>query len=502
MKSKIASLFIRPCVLNIIRYQNNMKFFRLGLRNINKIVFVLQMSSICILGFLVAIWLHWERLFHSEPSWKRGRIDNQIREMIDMKNYDYSKVLGEHLDIGDTLESDMGDVKRGNDEEYTRDDFGGNLKDDTRNDTRENARDSSPRDNKEAEWRPENRNSYKNSFEQTRNDSHVIHKVNVTNDKEHIDHYLKNNTTFDRAIPQGKRTFLESQDMLDYIDQVPYTRISLNLDLVKCKVKLHLVVSFPLLVFLNGTINPAFKRFLPKFTMNDLIIRQWEYLDTLKTNLQHPCVTSIHILSHSTLEDVILHQNIVTINQTLLKKVHYATLYGRATMGQVWEYTSVSLLGKHVVVLNADIILGEGFEKINPDYLNITNVLYVLSRHKSPKMDIKGSGCNDVIHGVAKDFCDTYIRSHDAYVIYMNKVFSEKNLKYLHYPLNYLGAENKLIGFWKREYDYKLLNPCKVLKIYHNHCSNLHFDKRVRIKPSDSNNFYKIYVKPTSSLVV
>ena len=74
-----------------------------------------------------------------------------------------------------------------------------------------------------------------------------------------------------------------------------------------------------------------------------------------------------------------------------------------------------------------------------------------------------------------------YEGSHDAFVFYVNGIINHRELVEVDVTPNIFGMENRLLWIFKSKLKYKILNPCKVLVVYHNHCVGMREAGRRRI---------------------
>ena len=128
------------------------------------------------------------------------------------------------------------------------------------------------------------------------------------------------------------------------------------------------------------------------------------------------------------------------------------------------NYASVFLLDKTTIFINADCYIENGFDKLKTGILR-NGVVYALSRHEKPENIRK---CK------AADFCSNrYMFAHDAYVFHLAAPIPRKVIEKTDFRAHIYGLETVLI-FNLREYGgFTVRNPCKILRILHNHCSNI-----------------------------
>ena len=145
------------------------------------------------------------------------------------------------------------------------------------------------------------------------------------------------------------------------------------------------------------------------------------------------------------------------------------------TMLQKFAYASKYLQGKTVIICHQDNFIGEEWEQVSHNILKRKRLMYALTRHPSPskcKATMEAANCG-------KGF--RYMGSHDAFVFYVNGPLPLHELVELNVTPNLYGMENILIWIFETKLNYKVLNPCKVLIVYHIHCISIRDKGRRRI---------------------
>jgi len=116
------------------------------------------------------------------------------------------------------------------------------------------------------------------------------------------------------------------------------------------------------------------------------------------------------------------------------------------------------------MIMNADCYVDKGFEQLDESTLN-NKTMYALTRHETPE---NVRLCN------ARDFCGpmaTYIGSHDAFLFRLLAPLPSQLLESIDYRPNIKGIEQVLIYYFKTYVKFNIKNPCKILYIFHHHCS-------------------------------
>ena len=67
-------------------------------------------------------------------------------------------------------------------------------------------------------------------------------------------------------------------------------------------------------------------------------------------------------------------------------------------------------------------------------------------------------------------FFDCSCHSHDVFVLYIAANVTMEMLMGLDFGQNGAGMENVLMWYFEKLMGYRLLNPCKIVYVYHNHC--------------------------------
>ena len=131
-----------------------------------------------------------------------------------------------------------------------------------------------------------------------------------------------------------------------------------------------------------------------------------------------------------------------------------------------FQYASDNLLRRNVMIMNADCYVDKGFEQLDESILN-NKTMYALTRHETPE---NVQLCN------ARDFCGPTTRyrgSHDAFLFRPLVPLPSQLLESIDYRPNMKGIEQVLIFNFKKYLQFNVKNPCKILHIVHNHCSNV-----------------------------
>ncbi|XP_055959166.1 uncharacterized protein LOC130014256 [Patella vulgata] len=223
-------------------------------------------------------------------------------------------------------------------------------------------------------------------------------------------------------------------------------------------VLLDVVITFPLLtdpVIMNSSSYSIY----PREKMEE---RLAEYIKCLEITLSHPYVSNVHFL-YDQPQIIRYIQTHVTTNQNklLFHKVNDSTLSSTA-----YEFVFSYLNGRLVMVNQADVYPGKGLDLISKDVMVSNKLMYALTRHGrvERKCDMRpGTTCTDT----------GYRGSHDTYIFVPQGKLPPAAWNSLSHRSSAFGIDNVLIWTFKNILKYKVLNPCKVITMFHYHCSGV-----------------------------
>eukprot|EP00795_Rhopilema_esculentum_P000047 gene47-9653_t len=208
----------------------------------------------------------------------------------------------------------------------------------------------------------------------------------------------------------------------------------------------------------------------------EISTRMSEILDCLQRNLESKLVAFVHVLVYRyETGDRLQSLKMRSVNKLI---IHYN--FVSPTIMDAIVYASKYLKGKMVIILHQDNFLGEGWEKVNHKVLREKKLLYALTRHPS--------NCSAALRAAHCGPGSRYVGSHDAFALHIkDEEFLHDHLAELDVPPNTNGMENVLIWVFKERLKYKVLNPCSVLKVYHNHCTPVRDNWRKRVNERGMN---------------
>ena len=189
--------------------------------------------------------------------------------------------------------------------------------------------------------------------------------------------------------------------------------------------------------------------------------RTFEIISTYQKNLNHPLIKNVFILAEHW-ESVQFLQHIDFNNSSKLVIVWSKN---GITHMDVFNYMFRCLQGEIAMFANSDISIGEGFQKVNPKIIRDNKLMYALTRH-STYYDTYGT-CNEKF----------WLGAIDSYYFYVRR-FNSTDFKLISsINKNEAGTENVIIYMFREELGWTVINPCKILKTYHQHKVNARRDK-------------------------
>lgn len=242
--------------------------------------------------------------------------------------------------------------------------------------------------------------------------------------------------------------------------------------------KFHLVTNIVLVTHKAYYSNLLYNKIRPA-TMSELTDRQNEIEVSLQKNLNHPKVAAVHILYFHPAVMSYLHSLKLQHSE---KMVLHLTRRD-PTVGINLDYIGKYLSNKYVILIHQDNFLGEGWDTmIDFNMIRNKRLVYALTRHaiteKFPCNAAATASCNAGL---------PYLGSHDTFVFFSDKSFPREMLKEMDIVPSSSGMENVLIWHFRKTLNYKVINPCRKLKVYHNHCVPLREKGRKRYNKKGKN---------------
>ncbi len=216
-----------------------------------------------------------------------------------------------------------------------------------------------------------------------------------------------------------------------------------------------------------------FMRYDPNVSKQKLLDRETEYMTALQRNLNHNLVARVHIL---TTDSNVTEKRLLDFDLPHRHKIVVAQVPSADSTRDMFEYISQNLVGQDVMYVNGDIYLTEGFDKVDAQAMRQRHIIYGLTRRGKQEAKCR-----------MRDYCGVNVKhsvgSHDAFLFHLMKPIPENALQDLEYKLGSAGSENVLLWMFKYRLKYCVLNPCRILKAYHLHCTNLR-TSRFRVNTS------------------
>jgi hypothetical protein len=226
----------------------------------------------------------------------------------------------------------------------------------------------------------------------------------------------------------------------------------------------------------------------PEFSAQQAACRQREYDECLYHNLKHEHVERIHILLENEVDEAELKAVMWRFNAYLnpwqKRKMVTVMLGRRMQYSDAFEYCNENLSASVSIVLNADIFLGEGVDLVleqkdallghaNAEVqsvLSLTRHEKSICGHRNQDESVKPSdgapcGC-PFMRGR-----HSYAGSHDSF--WFVPPVSDTVVQKVQHIQNRWGAEHAVINALLAS-GYRLLNPSRTIRTYHNHSSDLH----------------------------
>ena len=190
--------------------------------------------------------------------------------------------------------------------------------------------------------------------------------------------------------------------------------------------------------------------------------RQMEIEEALQRNLNNERIAAVHVLyEHPEIHIHLLHLQLANSSKLVLHLTN-----SDPTLAMTLEYIQTYLMNKTVILMNQDIYLGEGWDRISISTLRSNKLMYALTRHLPRQSCPRSASCDEKAE---------YVGSHDVFVFHVAANFTMEMLMGLDFGQNGAGMENVLMWYFEKHMGYRLLNPCKIVYVYHNHCVPVRF---------------------------
>jgi len=212
---------------------------------------------------------------------------------------------------------------------------------------------------------------------------------------------------------------------------------------------------------------------------DDLNARIAEITTSYQANLNHPYLKRLYIFVQHKESSDFLH----SLDFENSSKLVIVWIDKKIEVKDELLYISKCFQNRVVIKFHQDNRLGVGFDKVKPSVFVKHNVMYALTRH-SPYERHCSYATN---YGV----CDpkAFSGSHDAFMFYV-KEFTEEHLSVLkerNIEAHEEGMENVFVWIFRKKLNYKVINPCLVLHVHHEHCVPIRHRHRRRVDKNHSN---------------
>ena len=203
-----------------------------------------------------------------------------------------------------------------------------------------------------------------------------------------------------------------------------------------------------------------------------------EITSTFQANLNHPHLKTLYIFVEFYESMVFLHKLNFNNSENLVIQWINKTI----TVIDTMMYISKCFQGHIVAMIHQDNRIGKGFEKVNPNVLINNKLMYALTRHPAYEL---------CYHSWSSASCRTYkvfVGSHDTFIFHV-KEFAENDLEFINVTKaenNEAGMENIFIWMFRKKLGYRVINPCLVLKVHHEHCVPIRKTTRRRLNNEHS----------------
>lgn len=187
--------------------------------------------------------------------------------------------------------------------------------------------------------------------------------------------------------------------------------------------------------------------------------RNTELIKALKNNIQSEHIECIHLFVDNEIAHDILKKESLLSDKVLIINIGQQPLYS-----DLFSYAN-KLCDKLSMIANSDIWL-YNIEDSVLDKIQ-KNEIYALTRYESD---------------MSSPLIDKYEGSHDAFIFH--SPINESIIKHIKFPQNVWGSENVLM-YEIIKLNYNILNPCRQIKIVHEHMSCERNEDRITINCGD-----------------
>ena len=229
----------------------------------------------------------------------------------------------------------------------------------------------------------------------------------------------------------------------------------------------HIVQNF--LVYTDPNFTESVKR-----TREQSEARQKELDDTLKANLNHSSIAAIHIMyTNKGLLDHLDKLKLRHHRKLILKYFNKVP-----TISMFLTYIETSLQNEFVIVSNQDVEYGENWDQINLQKFKHQKLMYALTRNVKKK-HLQDAKCY-AKHSTKCNPGSRDVGSYDLFAFYVQGKVPKAMIEEMDYTQAKWGMENVFVWYAQNKWGYHVMNPCKVLKVYHIDCHHISIKNRNR----------------------
>ncbi|XP_071119025.1 uncharacterized protein [Haliotis cracherodii] len=246
--------------------------------------------------------------------------------------------------------------------------------------------------------------------------------------------------------------------------------------------RISVVLTFPYL--LDPTWNsPGYST----LSLSQKEARAEEYITGLSRTLIHPHIHEVHLLyDQDLLPD---HVNKKLSSVSIQQKLFFHYLQNTRQALSTFRFAFEKLQGRLVMVTQADVYPERGFDLIDIERLKSERLMYALTRHGRLEESCDMSG----------DFCDEgrkFVGSHDTYIFVPQGRLTASAIDSLTTDTMAWGIDLVITWVFQNVLSYRVLNPCKVVFVYHIHCTYIRNTGRQRVNTVNTTG----WIPPTSDL--
>ncbi|XP_067679676.1 uncharacterized protein [Haliotis asinina] len=215
--------------------------------------------------------------------------------------------------------------------------------------------------------------------------------------------------------------------------------------------------------------------------------RAEEYITGLTRTLLHPHIQDVHLLYDQDLLPDYVRKKLS--NVPFHRKLFFHYLQNTRQAISTFRFAFEKLQGRLVMVTQADVYPERGFDLIDIERLKSERLMYALTRHGRLEESCDMSG----------DFCDEgikFVGSHDTYIFVPHGYIPPSAIKFLSTDTMAWGIDLVITWVFQNILSFRVLNPCKVVFVYHIHCTYIRNTGRQRVNTANTTG----WIPPSSEL--